>query len=393
MTHPRLNQIISNTITRRQPTSSSSTTTTKSLSPLVFRRLRHDLVKNPNTGHLVQSAGPPGRHANAGQTVTVFGATGFLGRYLVHKLAKRGTQVIVPYRDEDSKRHLRVMGDLGQIVPLEFDLSNQTLIDDCLKHSNVVYNLIGREHETKNYKFEDVFVKGAGRLAERSRSLGVDRFIHLSHLNASHDSISKFYRTKALGEELVKETFPGATIVRPSTLFGPEDRFLNKMVTKPFTFKVNGLDTRVRPVHVLDVAEALEMMSRAPSTIGQTFEFTGPRTYTYEELFGVLEALTLKPLTPSIGFPYWLFKLLAKIVDRAVWWPTLSEDEIVRRTIDDREGLSPGALGFEHFGIQPDLIEHAAITYLRYYRSSSNFDLPIQQGGMKLKQGNYNAMQ
>ncbi|KAG0142121.1 hypothetical protein CROQUDRAFT_662926 [Cronartium quercuum f. sp. fusiforme G11] len=376
-----------------RPQSTSKLATSASLTPLIPKRLRHDLVKHTTTGRLVQSAGPPGRHANAGQTVTVFGATGFLGRYLVHKLAKRGTQVIVPYRDEDSKRHLRVMGDLGQIVPLEFDLSNETFIDDCLRHSDVVYNLIGREYETKNYKFEDVFVTGAAKLAERARNAGVGRFIQLSHLNADVGSVSKYYRTKALGEQLVREIFPGATIVRPSTFFGPEDKFLNKMVTKPFTFKVNSLDTQVRPVHVLDVAEALEMMSRAPSTIGQTFELAGPRTYTYEELFEVLEALTLKSLTPTIGLPVWLLKLWCKTIDRLVWWPTLSEDEIVRRSIDDRETLSEGAHGFEYFGIQPELVDHAAISYLRYYRSSSNFDLPIQEGGMKLKQPPYNVMQ
>lgn len=112
------------------------------------------------------------------------------------------------------------------------------------------------------------------------------------------------------------------------------------------------------------------MMSRAPSTIGQTFELTGPRTYTYEELFGVLEALTLKPLTPSFGLPVWLLKLWSRVLNRAVWWPTLSEDEIVRRSIDDQETLSPGAHGFEYFGIEPDMVEHAAISYLRYYRSS-----------------------
>lgn len=79
----------------------------------------------------------------------MFGCTGFLGRYVVHKLAKQGTNVVVPYRDEDEKRHLKVTGDLGQVVPLEFDLRDRTKIEECLRHSDIVYNLVGREWETK----------------------------------------------------------------------------------------------------------------------------------------------------------------------------------------------------------------------------------------------------
>lgn len=85
----------------------------------------------------------------SGNVATVFGCTGFLGRYLVSKLAKRGVQVVVPYRDEDEKRHLRVLGDLGQIVPLEWDLRNDNQIEECLRHSDIVYNLTGRNYETK----------------------------------------------------------------------------------------------------------------------------------------------------------------------------------------------------------------------------------------------------
>lgn len=365
----------------------------KRSSPLAFERLRHDLVKQSLTGKVIQSSGPSGRHSKTGIVATVFGATGFLGRYLVHKLAKQGTQVIVPYREEDSKRHLRVMGDLGQIVPLEFDLENEVSIDECVRNSHVVYNLIGREYETKNYSFERLLVQASAKISKISRENGVSRLIHVSHVNASHESPSKFYRAKAMGEDIVKETFSGPTIVRPSTLFGQEDRFLNKMVTKPFTFKVNGLATRVRPVNVLDVAEAMQLMCTAESTVGKTFELTGPRTYTYEELFEVLEALTFKSLTPTFNFPLPIFKFLAKVLDKAVWWPTLSEDEIVRRCINDKEVLTKGAYGFDYFGIEPDAVEDVAISYLRYYRSAPLFDTPIQRGGLKIRPKAYQVVE
>ncbi|CAH7668473.1 hypothetical protein BY996DRAFT_8465109, partial [Phakopsora pachyrhizi] len=152
-----------------------------------------------------------------------FGATGFLGRYLIHKLAKKGTQVIVPYQEEDSKRHLCVMGGLGQIVPLEFNLQNKTSINVCSQHFHLVYNLIGRDYKTKNYSFDLVFVNGAAKITQITKDNDINCLIHISHLNASHDSPSKFYQAKASGEDKVKLIFPDVTIVRRSTFFGQED--------------------------------------------------------------------------------------------------------------------------------------------------------------------------
>lgn len=115
------------------------------------RRAVHDLVIKRKTGIPIHRAGPygGGRSSVSGHVATVFGCTGFLGRYLVDRLAQKGTQVIIPYRDEDEKRHLKVMGDLGQIVPLEWDLRREDQIEECLRHSDIVYNLTGRNYETK----------------------------------------------------------------------------------------------------------------------------------------------------------------------------------------------------------------------------------------------------
>ncbi|KAG6376956.1 hypothetical protein JVT61DRAFT_990 [Boletus reticuloceps] len=112
------------------------------------KRALHDLVTLPGRKAVV-SSGVPGYSAVSGHVVTVFGCTGFLGRYLISKLARMGTQVIVPYREEDEKRHLKPMGDLGQIVPMEWDIRNEEQIAECLRHSDIVYNLVGRDYETK----------------------------------------------------------------------------------------------------------------------------------------------------------------------------------------------------------------------------------------------------
>ncbi|CEQ39765.1 SPOSA6832_01313, partial [Sporobolomyces salmonicolor] len=369
---------------------SSAASTLRQSAPAQTRSITSQIVPAPNQpGRVFVAQGPGGRHSTTGHTVTVFGATSFLGRYLVSKLAKAGTQVIVPYRDADEARHLKVCGDLGQVVPMEWDLNNDTQIEECLRHSDTVYNLVGRDYTTKNFDFNDVHVSGARRIARIASLSGVSRLIHVSHLNAAHDSASAFYRSKFEGENAVKEAFEDATIVKPGWMFGHEDRLLNTLAVSPSVFRVNHGETKIAPVHVLDVASALNIMYTAPSTVGSTFALPGPRTYTFEQLLNMAEALTLKKLRGP-NFPKPLLAALARAWD-LVWWPTLSPDEVTRRYIDDLP-VAPGTKGFADLGIEPDSIEDLAIVYLRRYRGSSYVDLPIQQGGFKLRKPTYHTI-
>jgi len=285
-------------------------------------------------------------------------------------------------------RHLKVTGDIGQIVPLEWDMRNDTQIEECVRHSDIVYNLVGRDYETKNFKFPEVHVEGARRIARIAHLCGVSRFVHVSHLNARHDSPSKVYRHKASGEEAVKEAFPGATVARPSWMYGHEDRLLNSVATHPWLFRLNHGDTLVKPVHVLDVAEALHTMMDAESTIGQTFSLPGPKTYSYNDLLQIAELRTLKKLG-GLTTPKWAASLASRVWEN-VWWPTISPDEIVRRFMDDLEN-EVGTLGFADLNITPDVLDDLAIVYLRRYRSSAYYDQPIESGGHKLRPRSYHV--
>ncbi|GAA5861663.1 hypothetical protein JCM8547_000698 [Rhodosporidiobolus lusitaniae] len=358
--------------------------------PLQTRGMAGQLARAPNQPDRVfVGQGPGGRHSTTGHVVTVFGATSFLGRYLVSKLAKAGTQVVVPYRDQDEARHLKVCGDLGQVVPMEWDLNNDTQIEECLRHSDTVYNLVGRDYTTKNFSFNDVHVSGARRIARIAHNAGVSRLVHVSHLNADPNSASAFYRTKFEGEQAVKEAFDDATIVRPGWMYGHEDRLLNTLAVSPSVYRVNHGETKIAPVHVLDVAAALNTMYTAPSTLGETYALPGPRTYTFEQLLYMVESLTLKKLRGP-NFPRPLLSALSRVWDK-VWWPTLSPDEVTRRFIDDLP-VAPGVKGFADLGIEPDLLDDLAIVYLRRYRGSAYYDLPIQQGGFKLKKSRYHEL-
>ncbi|CCM05932.1 uncharacterized protein FIBRA_08171 [Fibroporia radiculosa] len=334
-----------------------------------FQRALHDLVTLPNNKPVI-AHGPPGRSASTGHVATVFGCTGFLGRYLVAKLAKAGTQVIIPYREEDEKRHLRVTGDLGQIVSMEWDLRNDDQIAECVRHSDIVYNLVGREYETKNFNFDAVHATGAQRIANIAAQSGVARFVHVSHLNASHNSPSEFYRSKARGDDLVQEAFPSATIVRPAIMYGYEDRLLNNMAIWPIWWKLNHMQTKIRPVHVMDVAQALTNLISVPSQPG-TFNLPGPSTLSFEYLLALMSSVTYTPPSRAPVVPKAVAIALAKAA-QAVWWPALSPDEVVRRYLDDAD--VPG--DWDKVGVVPDEIEQHAITYLRRYRSAENYARP-----------------
>ncbi|CAF4018047.1 unnamed protein product, partial [Rotaria magnacalcarata] len=172
--------------------------------------------------------GGGGRSSFSGIVATVFGAQGFVGGATVNRLAKEGSQIIVPYRgDTYHLRELRVLGDLGQILFSPINGKDEASIRRALQHSNVVINLIGRSSETRNYSFDDVHVKLAGTIARLARECGVQRLIHFSALNASPNppaiivrKPSKFLQSKYAGELAVREEFPDATIFRPSAIYG-----------------------------------------------------------------------------------------------------------------------------------------------------------------------------
>ncbi|KAK0201651.1 hypothetical protein DFS33DRAFT_1385950 [Desarmillaria ectypa] len=333
-------------------------------------RTYHSLTPLPNK--VAVASGLPGYSAVSGHVATVFGCTGFLGRYLVSKLGKSGTQVVVPYRDEDEKRRLKPMGDLGQIVPMEWDIRNESQIAECVRHSTIVYNLVGRDYETKNFDFSSVHVEGAERIAKITAESGVPRFVHVSHLNASASSPSKFYQAKAEGEERVKVAFKDVSIVRPSAMYGYEDKLLNNIAIWPIWWKLNNADTKVRPVHVIDVAQALASLMEVPRLPG-ALNLPGPSTLTYEYLLDLVSSVTLQPPSKAPTIPKVVATLLAKVASQSVWWPTLSPDEVVRRYIDDAELPS----NWDLVRVTPSEIEHHAITYLRRYRSADNFTRPI----------------
>ncbi|CCG80684.1 putative NADH-ubiquinone oxidoreductase 39 kDa subunit [Taphrina deformans PYCC 5710] len=328
--------------------------------------------------------GPGGRSSSSGHTATVFGATGFLGRYLVAQLAKQGTQVVVPYRDDFSKRHLKVNGDLGQISMMEFDLRNRQCIEESVKHSNIVYNLIGRDYETKNFSFDAVHHQATQRIAEACAKYDVDRFVQVSAIGADENSPSQFLRTKALAEKAATNIYPETTIVRPAAMYGLEDRFMNSLATATTLLTTNHMNEIVRPTYVRDVARALESMMHNDETTGQLYELHSQQAFKVSEICDMISEITLKE-PRHYNVPKVVLQSMAKVLEKVLWWNIIGADEIERQSIDEK--LTPGAKGYKDLGIDAQELNMQTMKYLRMYRSNTYYSAPLDGTEGKIRRG------
>ncbi|KAK7732129.1 Protein-lysine N-methyltransferase efm5 [Botryosphaeria dothidea] len=325
------------------------------------------------------------------------------GRYIVNRLARQGVTVVVPFREEMAKRHLKVSGDLGRVVFIvrllncwvdgvlliskqEYDLRNTQSIEESVRHSDIVYNLVGRDYPTKNFDLEDVHVEGTERIAEAVAKYDVDRFVHVSSFNANKNSPSEFFRTKARGEEIVRSIYPETTIVRPAPMFGAEDRLLNRLAGPTNVITSNNMEERYWPVHAIDVGMALEHMLHNDNTASETYELYGPTNYSTAELAEMVSKEILKHRR-HINVPKKVLQPVAEILNKVLWWPIGSRDEIEREFLDQE--IDPTAKTFKDLDIEPVEIKSLLYHYLKSYRSSTYYDLPAQTEREKREERKY----
>ncbi|KAL3154426.1 hypothetical protein ABBQ32_013898 [Trebouxia sp. C0010 RCD-2024] len=235
--------------------------------------------------------GPGGRSSVSGITATVFGATGFLARYIINTLAKAGSQVVMPYRCDDlDVQHLRTMGDLGQMVQVKsFDARDDDSIRHLIHRSNLVINLIGIQKETMNWSFQETHVDVAARIAQACKENElIERFWHVGCLGANENSTSRRLQSKFEGEKVVREIYPEATIFKPGQLVGVEDNLLNNLARLAKKFPVipliDGGHQKLQPTYVKDVANAMINSLKTKECLGSTYHLAGPDVITQKEL-------------------------------------------------------------------------------------------------------------
>jgi NADH dehydrogenase (ubiquinone) 1 alpha subcomplex subunit 9 len=326
-------------------------------------------------------AGPGRRSSISGVTATIFGSTGFLGRYVAAALARQGSQIICPYRCDDlDMQHLRIMGDLGQVVTLpDFSARDDDFIRKAVSQSNVVINLIGEERETPRFKFDEVHVDIAQRIAEAAADSGVcQRFIHVSCLGASADAPSYRLQTKAAGEEAVRKAFPAATVLKPSAMVGTEDRIFNTwaILAKNLPYMpLAGRDARLQPVYVRDVAEALLAVLKDKDSAGKTYSLAGPRIFTRQELVELIFA-TIREKQTYFHLPEAIAQLAAKprefLLRRGIAIPShtmFTEDYLKEAMVDNILSEAGDDLTFADLGISPQRIDIGLpIEHVRHFR-------------------------
>jgi uncharacterized protein YbjT (DUF2867 family) len=308
--------------------------------------------------------------------VTVFGGTGFIGRQVVRALAKSGLRVRAAVRQPGRGYRLRMLGDVGQIEVVQANIRDKASIARALDGAEACVNLVGILRETGRQRFLAIHAMGARNIAEAARDAGVQRLVQISAIGADADSTAKYARSKAEGEAAVREVFPGAVILRPSIVFGPEDEFFNRfgqMATlSPALPLIGGGHTLFQPIYVGDLAAAAARAASDSAFAGQTFELGGPATYSFKELlqFVLTETGRNRVLVP-LPFPIASLMGMAGDIAGMVIPPPITSDQVELLRTDNV--ANPALPGIETFGISPKAIESIVPAYLARYRRGGQF--------------------
>jgi NADH dehydrogenase len=310
----------------------------------------------------------------ATRVVTVFGGSGFIGRYVVKRLARQGWLVRVAVRRPSRAQFLKPLGDVGQVVPLRAPLQDEAAVRDAVAGADAVINLVGLLFEKGRQSFEAVHYQGARRVAEAAAAAGVRHLVQMSAIGADIHAEAEYARSKGAAEQAVRKAFPDAVVVRPSIVFGPEDGFFNLFAALARLSWVlpliGGGKTRFQPVYVGDVADAILRVLSDPDCAGKTYELGGPRVYTFKELLELL-LVQIRRRRLLVPLPFWAAELEAAVLE-LLPVPLLTRDQV--KLLKHDNVVAAGALTLADLGIAPTAVELIVPTYLDRYRVGGRFN-------------------
>jgi uncharacterized protein YbjT (DUF2867 family) len=296
----------------------------------------------------------------------VIGGSGFLGRYIVKRLAASGHIVRVAVRDPEAALFLKPMGRVGQVVPLYANITQEGTLARAVEGADIVVNLVGILAERAAGEFDRVQADGAGRVARLSAAHGVKHLLHVSAIGSDPYSPSKYGRSKAAGEQAVMSHFPRAVILRPSLVFGPEDQFFNRFAAlaaiSPVMPVIAG-KSRFQPVYVGDVADAAIAAFGREAACGKIFELGGPKIMRFREILGWILAQTGRHRR-LVDVPNGIASLLARVP-----FSGLTADQLLMLGRDNV--ADPSMPGLSDLGVVPTPIELVVPGYLARYRKSA----------------------
>ena len=316
---------------------------------------------------------------NSSTLVTVFGGSGFVGRYVVQALAKTGCRVRVAVRHPHRAIHLQPLGSVGQIHAVQANLRDEASIRRAVAGANGVINLVGILQSSGKQTFQDIQAEGPGLIAQAARDAGARAFVQVSAIGASRSSPSAYARSKAEGEDAVREAYPNATILRPSIIFGPEDEFFNRFASlarfSPFMPLIGGGRTRFQPIYAADVAQAVMAGLDGRARPGVPYELGGPSIYTFREVLDLIAEYTLRE-RPYISIPFSLAKLQGFFLQILPNAP-LTVDQV--RLLQSDNVVSDEAVAeartLKNLGIEPHAVETIVPRYLVRFRPKGEFSM------------------
>ncbi|MXQ08419.1 NAD(P)H-binding protein [Alphaproteobacteria bacterium GH1-50] len=310
--------------------------------------------------------------------VTIYGGSGFVGRYVTQRMARAGWRVRVAVRRPNEAHFVKPYGVVGQVEPVFCNIRDDDSVRQVMGGSDAVINCVGILEESGKNTFEALQHEGAARIARIATEQGVGRLVQVSAIGADPESDSDYARTKGLGEQAVLDAFPSAVILRPSIVFGPEDEFFNRfaaMARMSPVVPLFGADTRFQPVYVDDVAHAAELAATGQAAPG-IYELGGPDVDTFRELIQqMLQVVRRRRLV--LGLPFWVGRAMGRVFGaiRAVTLglapAPVTVDQVKQLARDNV--VSEGAKGLDDLGIRPTSLEAVLPSYLWMYRPSGQY--------------------
>jgi NADH dehydrogenase len=296
--------------------------------------------------------------------VTVFGGTGFLGSRIIERLSRDGATMRVAVRHPDRFEAITTSIANGQAIPIAADVRDPSTVAVAIAGSDAVVNAVSAYVEQGGVTYTGVHVYGAGNVATACQAQNVARLIHISGIGANPASRSRYIRARGLGELAAQNSFPKVTIMRPSVMFAVNEGVLSVLEkltrSTPIIPLIGGGRTRLQPVHVNDVAEAVYQSLHRPDAVGKTYELAGPETYTIRQILDLVLARNGRSRR-FISIPFELASPLARVLERFPEAPlTVAQVDLLRGD----NVMGTGVPGFEELSIIPqtlrDTISHMA---------------------------------
>lgn len=322
--------------------------------------------------------------------VTIFGGSGFVGRYIARRMAKEGWRVRVAVRRPNEALFVRPYGVVGQVEPILANLRDDDSVRAAIHGADAVVNCVGILAESGKNRFSAVQAEGAVRVARIAAEEGVQHLVHISAIGADPESDSHYAATKGKGEAGVLAAFPSAVILRPSIIFGSEDQFFNRfaaMTRMGPVLPVVGAETRFQPVYVDDVAQAAVMGVLGTAKPG-IYELGGPEVDSFRGLMQrMLDVIRRRRLI--VNTPFWVARIMAGVFDglQAVTLGLFHNGLLTRdqvRNLARDNVVAEGRMNFATLGIEPTSMDAVLEEYLWPYRPGGQYS-EIKESARHLK--------